>query len=41
MTITPTRRPTNSGPSVGKVPDEAGIYFMAAKAPAKANTGTT
>ena len=41
MTITPTKRPTNSGPSVGKVPAEAGIFFYAASEPANASTGTT
>ena len=41
MTITPTSRPTNSGPSVGKVPAEAGTFFFAASEPASARTGTT
>ena len=39
MTITPTKRPTNSGPSVGKVPAEAGIFFFAASDPAKRQHG--
>ena len=41
MTITPTSSPTNSGPSVGKVPAEAGTYCFAASEPAIASTGTT
>ena len=41
MTITPTNKPTNSGPSVGKVPAEAGTFFFAASDPANAKTGMT
>ena len=41
MTITPTNSPTNSGPSVGKVPAEAGTFFYSASEPASARTGTT
>ena len=39
MTITPTSSPTNSGPSVGNVPAEAGTFFFAASDPASASTG--
>src|ERR1019366_6985837 len=41
MTMTPSSSPTNKGPSVGKVPAEAGAFFLAAKEPAKASTGIT
>ena len=37
--ITPTKRPTNRAPWVGKVPAEAGTIFLAAKEPATAIIG--
>ncbi len=39
--MTPASSPTNSGPCVGKVPDEAGTLGFAASEPAMAITGTT
>ena len=38
--IVPTRSPTNSGPSVGKVPEDGGTIFLPASDPAAANMGT-
>ena len=38
--ITPTTRPTNSPPVVGKVPADGGIDFFAASEPAIAIAGT-
>ncbi len=39
MITTPTSRPTNSGPCVGKVPAETGTCFFAARRPAIASSG--
>ena len=39
MTMTPTTRPTNNPPVVGKVPADAGIDFLAASEPAIAIVG--
>src|SRR5215472_18373164 len=39
--MTPTSRPTKSGPSVGKVPPLAASFGLAASAPAIASTGIT
>src|SRR5262245_19677948 len=39
ITITPTTRPTKSGPVVGKVPSEVGTDFFAASEPAIAIVG--
>ena len=36
---TPTSRPTNKGPFVGKVPADAGITFLLARLPATASSG--
>ena len=41
MTITPTNKPTNNGPSVGNIPAEVGTFLLAANDPAIASTGTT
>ena len=39
MRITPTTRPTNRPPVVGKVPEDAGTVFFAASEPAIAMAG--
>ena len=39
ISTTPTRRPTNRPPWVGKVPEEAGTVFLAASEPAMASAG--
>ncbi len=39
MMMTPTTRPTNRPPVVGKVPTEAGTVFFAASEPAMAMAG--
>jgi hypothetical protein len=39
MAITPTTRPTNNAPVVGKVPSEAGTDFLLASEPAIAIVG--
>ena len=38
--ITPTTSPTNSGPSVGKVPEEGGTIYLVTNEPATASIGT-
>src|SRR4051794_484152 len=38
--ITPTTRPTNRPPSVGKVPADVGTIFLVASDPAMASIGT-
>src|SRR5262249_11957859 len=40
MTMTPTTRPTNSVPVVGKVPADAGTDFLTTSEPAIAMAGT-
>ena len=39
--ITPISRPTNSGPSVGRVPAVGASFGLTAIAPAMASTGIT
>jgi len=38
---TPSSRPTNSGPVVGKVPAEAGAFFLGRQPASQASTGIT